>query len=270
MLADGYAAASVVHVHSTARKALNDALRWGVVVRNVALFAKAPRIPRREMQTWSPDETRRFLDAARGDRLEGLYVLALTCGMRQGELLALRWEFVDLDARLVQVRGTLRRTKAGVQITEPKNGRYRQAALCETAIDALRRHRMNQELERARVGSAWRDEGFVFTNSIGGPLEAPNMLRSSFKPLIEASKVRRIRFHDLRHTCASLLLAQNTHPKLVAELLGHSSVSVTLSVYAHVTPVMHAEAAATFDKLLAPTIDATKRPLEEVGDNSRP
>jgi len=221
------------------------------LARNVASLATRPRIKRQEMVTLSPEETRSLLAAAAGDRLEALYVLAVTTGMRQGELLALRWRDVDLQTGMVQVRTTLQRSKDGFVFSEPKTDRSRrQVALTKVAVAALRRQRIAQAEERLRLGGMWEDNDLVFANELGKPIEAGNLLRRSFWPLLERVGLSRIRFHDLRHTAATLMLGRGVHPKVVAEMLGHSQIAVTLDLYSHVTPTMQREATAALDAVL--------------------
>jgi integrase len=250
-LESGLSPTSVAHLHAVLHRALDQAAKWGLVTRNVASLATRPRIKRQEMATLSPEQAKAFLEAAQGDRLEALYVLALTTGMRQGELLALRWRDVDLEAGTVQVRATLQRTRDGFTLVEPKTASSRrQVALAETAVANLRRHRAAQGEERLRLGPAWEDNDLIFANEVGRPIEATNLIRRSFHRLLERAAVPRIRFHDLRHTAATLLLAQGMHPKVVADMLGHSQIAVTLNLYSHTTPAMHRQAALAMDALL--------------------
>jgi len=249
-LAAGLSPTTVGHLHAVLHRALAQATRWGLVVRNVASLATRPRAQRQEMVTFSPEQAGSFLEAAQGDRYAALYTLALTTGMRQGELLALRWRDLDLEARTVQVRATLQRTRDGFAFTEPKTtSSRRQVALTRAAVDALRRHRARQ-LEERLAAIAWEDNGLVFANEVGRPVEATNLLRRSFHPLLERAGLPHIRFHDLRHTAATLLLAQGMHPKIVAEMLGHSAIAVTLDLYSHVTPTMQRQAADAMDAIL--------------------
>jgi integrase len=176
---------------------------------------------------------------AAGDRLEALYVLALTTGMRQGELFRLRWADVDLEGHALAVRG------------EPKTAKSRrQVLLSEVGVEALRRHAGRQAEECRAAGNEWREAGLVFANAVGGSLTTTNVTYRSFRPLLERAGLPVIRFHDLRHTAATLLLGKGIHPKVVSELLGHSQVGVTLDLYSHVTPTMHREAVGAFDDLL--------------------
>jgi len=182
----------------------------------------------------------------------GLYVLALTTGMRQGELLALRWKDVDLEAASLSVRGTLTRSPDGLTVAEPKTtGSRRHVFLGIIAVDALRRHRVNQTAERLLKSPEWENNDLVFANEVGKPIEASNLRRRSFQPLLEKAGLPRIRFHDLRHSAATLLLTQGIHPKVVSERLGHSKVSITLDLYSHVTPTLQKEAAMALDALIA-------------------
>jgi integrase len=203
------------------------------------------------MKTLDAEQSRRLLAAAEGDRLEALYVVALTTGMRLGELLALSWNNVDLDGAALSVRGTLYRSGGTLNIAEPKTaGSRRHVSLGGIAVDALRRHRVNQTAERLLRGPAWEDNDLVFANEVGKPIEPSNLRRRSFEPLLVKAKLPRIRFHDLRHSAATLLLSQGTHPKIVSERLGHSRVSITLDLYSHVTPTMQREAAERLDAVL--------------------
>ena len=210
-----------------------------------------PRAAHREMQTLSPEQARAFLDAAQGDRFHALYVLALSTGMRQGELLALRWQDVDLDRGTVQVRGSLQRTPAGLTLTEPKTAASRrQVGLTPSAVAALRRHRVAQTEERLRFGSVWQDNGLVFCNEIGEPIDATHVTVRPFRRLLERAGLPQIRFHDLRHTAATLLLGQGVHPKMVSEMLGHTQIAITLDLYSHVTPTMQRQATDAMEAVL--------------------
>ena len=244
----GQSAASVRQLHAVLHRAFRQAVRWGVVARNVADLVTPPRVKRREMQALSPEQSRVFLTASHGDRLEALFVLAISTGMRQGELLGLRWRDVDLDAGLLAVRGSLSRTPDGLTIAEPKTARSRrQIELTATAIEALRRHRASQAEARLKLGASWADMDLVFTNEIGGYLSESHMRRRSFWPLLERADLPRIRFHELRHTAATLMLGRGINPKIVSEMLGHAQISVTLDLYSHVTPTMQREAAEALD-----------------------
>jgi len=249
----GSSTTSVKHLHTVIHKALEDAMCLGLVQRNVADLVKPPRMRHNEMQVLSLEQTRTLLTTAKGDRFEALYLLAVTTGMRRGELLALRWREVDLGAfPTIQVRATLQKTKEGFQYTEPKSARSRRKiALTTAAAAAVRTHRARQQEERLRVGPAWQNNDLVFCTHEGRPLLGSNLLNRNFWPLLTKAGLPRIRFHDLRHTAATLLLLQDVHPKVVSEMLGHSSVSLTLDVYSHVLPDMQRDATLALDRALA-------------------
>lgn len=238
-LESGLSPTSVRHLHAILHRALGRAARWGVVPRNVASLVDPPPMAHHEMRTLSPEEARRFLATAASDRLEALYVLALTTGMRQGELFRLRWQDVDLESQALAVRGATKTARS-----------RRQVLLSDVGVEALRRHAGRQGEECRIAGSAWRETGLVFTNTVGASLTTTNVTFRSFRPLLERAGLPVIRFHDLRHTAATLLLGKGVHPKVVSELLGHSQVGVTLDLYSHVTPTMHRQAVTTFDELL--------------------
>lgn len=250
-LADGLSPRTVRYIHATIHKALHDAQAMSLVQRNVAELATAPRPRRPEMQTFNPEQVRRFLEKTQGDRLEALYVLAVTCGMRLGELLALRWSDLDLDNGYLMVQRTLRFSKDTWIYTEPKtaHGR-RKIVLTSVACEALRRHRAHQAAERLALGPVWINSELVFTDEVGQPLRGITVYRDRFVPLCKRADVPPIRFHDLRHTAATLLLLQGVNAKVVSEMLGHASVTITLSLYAHVLPDMQRDAAAALDRLL--------------------
>lgn len=245
----GLSPTSVAHLHAVLHRALVQATRWGLTARNVAALVSPPRVKRLEMRTLSPEQVNTLLEAARGDRLEALYVLAVTTGMRQGELLALRWRDVNLDAGTLQVTATLQ--QHSLALTEPKTvASRRQVLLTKAAIAALRRHRVAQTEERLRLGPAWEDSDLVFANEVGRPVDARNLMRRSFYPLLAKAGLPQVRFHDLRHTAATLMLAQGVHPKIASEMLGHSQVAITLNLYSHVTPTMQRQAVDAMDAIL--------------------
>lgn len=251
-LDSGLAPASVHKLHVVLHKALKAAVSDGLIPRNAVAGLKLPKLTREEIDPLSREEARHLLDAVRGDRLEALYVLALNTGMRQGELLALKWDDVDLEGGLLRVRRTL--TKAGkTYVTgEPKTTKSRRAIRLTTgAADALRNHLSRQLEEMEHMGSLYQPGGFVFAAEAGTIINPSNLRNRSFKPLLKAAKLRPVRFHDLRHTCATLLLSKNVNPKIVSEMLGHASISITLDVYSHLMPDMQEKAAKALEEMLS-------------------
>ncbi|HUF53305.1 MAG TPA: site-specific integrase [Dehalococcoidia bacterium] len=252
MQANGSSAATVRQFHAVMHVVLRQAMKWDLVVRNVCDLVTPPRIARTERQVLSPEQARQILHEASGDSLEALYVLALTSGMRQGEILALHWKDVDLDHGTANVRLTLHRQKSGFVFAEPKSDRSRrQVALTAAARKALKEHHIRQAEARLQAGIAWQDLDLVFTTKSGAPLCGTHLLRDSFYPLLDRAGLPRMRFHDLRHSAATLLLGKGIHPKIVSEMLGHSTIAITLDLYSHVTPTMQREAAQALDSLLA-------------------
>lgn len=251
-LAAGAAPMSVRHVHSVLYAMLGRAERRGSVHRNVAALVKPPKAVRRDMRTFDEAEYARLLNAVAGDRLESLYVVAVTTGMRLGELAGLRWRDLDLEKAMLQVQQTVSWHKVGWSFDEPKTRKSRRRIeLARVTVESLRKHRARQLEERLRVGAAWQDHDLVFSNEVGGPLDGSNLLQRSFYPLLKRAQLPRIRFHDLRHTAATILLGRGVHPKIVSEMLGHSSVAITLDVYSHVIPTMQREAATAFDAIIS-------------------
>jgi Site-specific recombinase XerD len=202
------------------------------------------------------EQTRLLLTAAKGDELEALYVLALTTGMRRGELLALKWEDIDFKQELLQVKRTIAHIPhQGFVTAEPKTVKSRRSiSLTTLAIEALKQHRIKQTEQRLKAGHAWTDQNWIFCKPDGTPIEPSTMLRYSFYPLLLKAGVPKIRFHDLRHSTATLLLSQGVHPKVVQELLGHSQISMTLDTYSHVLPSLQKEATSQLNTLLSKTV----------------
>ncbi len=250
-LKEGLSARTVQIAHAVLRHALGDACAWGFVARNVCLAAKAPRPKRVELNAWTPEEARQFLEGIRGERLEGLYRLALACGPRAGELVGLKWEDVDLTRGTVQIRRTLQRLRGqGIVESEPKTDRARrQVSLPKPVVEALKRWKVRQIEERLIAGETWQDSGYLFTTCKGSPIE-PRNLHRDFTRKTERLGLPRLRLHDLRHTAATLLLSRGIHPKVVQEMLGHSQITLTMDTYSHVLPTMQQEAAQVMEELL--------------------
>jgi integrase len=240
----GAAPRSILHLHRAIYRCLRHAERWGDVVRNVAALVDAPKIVRTEMRALNADEARHLLRMGQGDRLEALLILALSTGMRSGELLGLTWRAVDFDRGSVAVVASLQPSPEGLRLTEVKTNRSRRVIDIEPrVVAALRRHRAAQEMER-RVGSAlWIVSDLVFSSELGAPLDGRDLIRKWFRPLLKEAGLPPIRIHDLRHSYASIALARGVHPKVVQEALGHATIAVTLDLYSHVVPSLQREAA---------------------------
>lgn len=260
LLDDGLNPMSVRHVHAILHRVLGQAVRWEAALRNVADLVDPPRAARSEMAVLSVAEVRQLLATAAVDRLEALYVLAATTGMRRGELLALRWKDVHLDRSKLAVVATLQQ-EGGLSIAETKTAKSRRAVpLPALAVSALRRRKSIQATERLAAGSGWQEQGLVFTSTVGSLIQPGNLLRRSFYPLLERAKVPQIRFHDLRHTAATLMLSEGIHPKVASELLGHSTVGITLDLYSHVTESVASDAARRMNHLLTAPPDRASAP----------
>ncbi len=242
----GLSPRTVFYVHATIRKALSEAVRWQLVPRNVADVATPPRQRQREEpRTWSASELRAFLSHVEEDRLYTAYLLSATTGLRRGELLGLRWRDLDLPASRLSVIQTLVTVNYAVTISSPKTARGRRSvALDPATVAALRAYRARVLGERLALGlGAPKDDDLVFTEVDGSPLH-PGQFSDRFDRLVKAAGVPRIRFHDLRHTHATLSLQAGIHPKVVSERLGHSTVSITLDTYSHAVPALEEAAAA--------------------------
>lgn len=263
-LAAGLTPRTVQHIHATLRTALQQALRDDLVTRNVASLVKAPKIERHHTTVLDPDQARTLLAAARDDRLGALYVVAASMGLRQGEALALGWLDVDFDAGTISISRTLQRIPKALRdpedtgygthyrLVEPKTASsVRTVSMPKVAAAALREHRVRQLQERIAAGPAWQaSDDLVFTTTIGTPLDSRNVTKA-FQALLKRAGLPFMRFHDLRHSAATLMLAQGVQPRVVMEVLGHSQIAVTMNLYAHVIPALERDAADRMDAVLA-------------------
>lgn len=251
---EGLSPRRVQLVREVLRNALNQAIKWGLVSRNVAALANAPRSVKNPVKPLSPEDVQAFLKAAQGDRLEALWTLTLATGLREGEVLGLHWDNIDLDAGTLRVTHALQRVKGeGLQRVEPKSESSRRTIpLPALVVESLRQHRLRQKQEAAWGRKRWQDTEFVFTTKIGTPLDAQR-LQIEFKELLKRAGLGDKRFHDLRHSCASLLLAQGVSPRTVMETLGHSQISLTMNTYSHVMPAQKQDAADRMNAILRGT-----------------
>ena len=217
------------------------------------------------MRTLDNDGVRVLLEIAKDTIYHPLIHLAVYTGMRRSELLALRWQSVDLDLATLSVVQVMHRLRGGRFIFEPpKTAKSRRmVALSPTAVLALRAHKERQVSDKILMGSSLYDQDLVFCHPDGSPLK-PDTVTHAFADLMSKARLPKIRFHDLRHTHASLMLKANVHPKIVSERLGHASVSITLDTYSHVAPGLQAAAALRFDEGMA-EIETSKEPAETVG-----
>jgi len=246
----GLSAKTIRYIRGTLRSALNNAVRWDLLSRNPAALVESPRLSHYEIRPFTPAEARTFLRSIKGDRLEALYSVALTMGLRQGEALGLRWGDVDLEMGYLRVSKQLQRIDGESRLVEPKTERSRRTlALPASIARSLLDHRDSQTRERAAAGERWAETDLVFTTPSGRPIDATRISKEFHHHLRRAGLPQR-RFHDLRHSCATLLLVQGVSPRVVMELLGHSQISLTMNTYTHVVPELRRQAADRMDDLL--------------------
>ena len=239
------------------RMALDRACKLDLVPRNVALLVDFPKVEHAEICPFTPEQAMKFIEASKEHRLGALFSVALAVGLRKGEALALKWSAIDLERGTLSVRLTLQRNKmpgeekGRLLLKEPKRSSRRTVHLPQVCLSALLAHRETQEQDRILAGTRWKESDFVFTTSIGTPLE-PRNLERAYRQVLSTAGLRHIRIHDLRHTAATLLLTQGVHPRVVMDLLGHSQIAVTMNTYSHVVPALRKEAANQMDAILAP------------------
>ncbi len=232
----GLSPTTVRHIHGLIRNAPGDAEWEELVHRNAARAVRPPALRRPERRALTVEEARRLLDVVRGHPLEAFYVTALTVGLRRGELLGLRWVDLDQDAGKLTVRQTVQRVGGRLQFTEPKTDRScRTVPVPAPTVELLRKHRRRQAADRLVAGDRWQDHGLVFTSRIGTPIEPDNLDRSWYQ-LRAAAGLDWLRIHDLRHACATFLLASGASPRTVMKVLGHSQIGLTMNTYPHVLP----------------------------------
>ena len=246
-LRSGLSPKSVRYIRGTLRTALNHAVRWGYIARNPAAVIDGPRVEEYEAKAFSLLEARKFLDSLKGDRLQALYSVALTMGLRQGEALGLRWEDIDLRLGTLRVAKQLQRFNGEFQLVEPKTKRSRRMlALPAVALRDLREHHNRQQIERELGGAGWNERDLVFTTSAGQPLDG-TVVSHQFHRLLDKAGLPQRRFHDLRHSCATLLEAQNVSPRVAMEILGHSHIAQTMNLYTKVVTALKRDAARRMD-----------------------
>ncbi|PWI43183.1 site-specific integrase [Streptomyces sp. ICBB 8177] len=235
--------------HRVLRSALTAACREELISRNVVQLVPAPRVQPRELNPWSLDETLTFLEASRTDPLYAAFVLAITLGLRRGEVLGLRWRDIDLEHRTLTVRNQVQRVQKELYEDNTKNRRARSIPLPAMCIAPLRWQRLRQREQQVLAGEGWQHSGHVFTTRTGRPVEPRNISRS-FERISAAAGLPRIRLHDARHGCATLLFAAGVPARVVMEILGHSQIAVTMNVYTHVSDSTRREAMGHIDRLL--------------------
>ncbi len=259
----GLSTRMVRYLHAVIRQALQQAVKEGLLARNVADATSPPTVKNKQMRPLAENELLTFFETARKDRLFAAYVLAATTGLRRGELLGLCWDCVDLEHGVITVQRQLLPLKDGLSLeetTKSRSGR-RSVTLTDDAIRELKAYRKRQAQEKLLLGEAYQDNGLVFCKEDGSPID-PREFTKRFQRHLTKAGLPKVRLHDLRHTHASLLLARGVHPKVVQERLGHSSITMTLDLYSHLVPGLQEAAAATLNGLLS----KEKGPAKAQGD----
>lgn len=250
----GLSPRTVTHMHRVLKQALGQAVKWDLLARNPADAVDPPKVERAAMAAFDMAQTAELLEFVRGTRMFMPTVLAVLCGLRRGEICALRWRSVDLAKGQLAVAASAEQTEAGVRFKEPKSGRARTVSLSATVVEELRSYRVQQAEELLKAGVRQSEDMLVVCQADGTLLQ-PRSLTHEWVRLLGKTTLPRVRFHDLRHSHATHLLASGVHPKVASERLGHSKVGITLDLYSHVMPGMQEDDAARVDDALRTAIN---------------
>lgn len=252
-LKEGLAPSTIHVIHAILHKALENAVRWGLVARNICDLVSPPHQEYQEIQPLTLKQAKQLLEHARGHRLEVLLTLAITTGMRRGELIGLRWNDINFEDQSLSIHRTVDRISGyGYVESEPKTARSRRRIMLPSfVVLALQEQRTRQADARLKANEAWQENDLVFSNNHGGFLH-PTHMYIAFQKLLKDAGLPPMRFHDLRHSAATILVAMGINIKIVQELLGHSSAALTLNVYGHVFPTLQREAMEKWSTLLGP------------------
>jgi len=251
----GLAPSTVRYMHVILKASMRQAVRWQILARNPVEAVDPPKIERATMTTYDLAQTADLIDATRGTRMTITVMLAVLCGLRRGEIAALRWRNINLAAAQLAVTESAEQTRAGVRYKKPKSGKGRTVALSARVVNELRNHRVQQAQEGLKLGIALTDDAFVVAQADGQPLQPRSITRQWLSLLSKNKALPRIRFHDLRHAHATHMLSSGVHPKIASERLGHSKVGITMDLYSHVMPGMQEDAAARVDRDLEDVIN---------------
>ncbi|QQE75684.1 site-specific integrase [Brevibacillus composti] len=241
----------IKYLHAVLKKALNQAVKWQLIPKNIMDHVDPPRLAQKEIVTWTAEQANEFLSHAKEDKYYIGFVLAIYTGMRRGEILGLRWKDIDFEQARISVQQTLYRpANSGIIFQEPKTkSAKRRIAIPPFVVKELKAHLSKQNTLRDQYGPGYEDHDLVVCYDDGRPQDPRNLLRH-YERIIKRSGLPYIRFHDLRHTHATMLLQLGEHPKVVSERLGHSRVGITMDVYSHVLPDMQKDAADNFEKMM--------------------
>ena len=242
---------TIRRAYAVLRRMLRDAVKWQLIPTNPALLADLPQLPQPERNWLEPEQAKAFLSECHGDDYEALFVVALTTGLRAGELRGLEWGDIDWQHKTLTVQRRVIRLARAWDEDEPKSrSSQRTIPLVDITIEALHRQRARQLEWRLRAGAAWQESAHIFTGATGEPYSSPHLVNCHLLPLLARAGLPRIRLHDLRHSAASLLLALDVPLKVIQEIMGHSNISVTANTYAHTMSSLHVDAMDKLGRLL--------------------
>lgn len=243
---DGLSSEYIKKMYNILHGSFEKAVVWGLIQKNIVSAAEPPRSESKDINTWNIEQASSFLEHTKGEFFHIAYVIAIYTGMRKGEILGLRWKDIDMEASRLSIRQTIYRTRVGLIFQEPKTkSSKRVVALPDIVIQSLKKQKHEQNKWKIQLGPAFLDHDLVVTNYEGKPVDPRNLTRH-FTKMIKECELPKIRFHDLRHTHATIMLQLGEHPKVVSERLGHSRVAITMDTYSHVTPDMQKEASDKF------------------------
>jgi integrase len=247
---EDYSSHYIQRMHEMIRLVLRVAFKWGVIQKDVASMLEPPRLKRKEMKVWSIKQVNEFLKTTKHSRYHPIYYLAAYTGMRKGEILGLTWDSINFEEKTIKITKTLYKIKDGYLLQEPKTANsIRTIYMDDDIIRVLKKQKVKQNLERLKFGGVYKEHNMVFAQETGEFVN-PGGVNGLFTRYIERAGLPRIRFHDLRHTHATILLQMGVNPKIVAERLGHSTVRITLDTYSHVLPSMKKDLSEQFNRAM--------------------